>query len=65
MSEDLISVKDAAAILGVDRAIVYREQKRGRLAIAKSTQQGKMNRSFFRRADVEQLRNLREQEVKS
>lgn len=64
MSEDLVSVKEAAAILGVDRAIVYREKGRGRLTPAEQRRRGKMNRTFFRRSDVEALRTLREEEVK-
>lgn len=62
-SDDLISVKQAAAILGVDRAIVYREKARGRLSVAENRPQGKMNRMRFRKADVEALKQLRDSEM--
>lgn len=63
MDEGLISVKEAAAILGVDRAIVYREVDRERLTIAVRRRQGKQNRSYFRKSDVEALKQLRDSEA--
>ena len=63
MAHDLVTIKEAAAILGVDRAIVYREKRRGRLSPAEQRRQGKMNRMYFRRSDVEALRTLRDSEV--
>lgn len=64
MEEELISVQEAAAVLGISRRIVYREMERGRLTPAKQQQQGKRNRSFFRRGDVEQLLTTRTEEAK-
>lgn len=58
-ADELLSMKQTAEALEVSMPTFYEMMKRGDIAPAQIRQMGQQQRRFFRRSDVEQLRQRR------